>query len=117
MDLEIKRQWVDALRSGEYVQGKGRLRTPDGRYCCLGVLCDLASKRGVGSWYESDIDEFVYRVRGTHTDTILPAIIASWAQVPNEDPKIPSPGEEPPHTLSYLNDMGSTFAEIASHIE
>ena len=26
MDTEIKAQWIKALRSGEYVQGRGRLR-------------------------------------------------------------------------------------------
>lgn len=32
--------WVDALNSGKYVQGGGRLRTTKGTYCCLGVLAD-----------------------------------------------------------------------------
>jgi hypothetical protein len=38
MDKELKQKWIDALRSGEYQQGKKRLCTEDGRYCCLGVL-------------------------------------------------------------------------------
>ena len=32
--------WVDALNSGKYPQGGGRLRTTKGTYCCLGVLAD-----------------------------------------------------------------------------
>lgn len=45
--------WVAALRSGEYKQGSGRLRTPEG-WCCLGVLTDLAIKRGLidAEWHE-----------------------------------------------------------------
>lgn len=41
MKEEIKRDWLIALRSGEYKQGKRQLRNcEDGEwaYCCLGVL-------------------------------------------------------------------------------
>jgi hypothetical protein len=38
MPKEMKRKWITALRSGEYKQGTGALKTDDGRYCCLGVL-------------------------------------------------------------------------------
>lgn len=41
MDKKIARKWTEALRSGEYRQGKGTLKTKNGRYCCLGVLCDI----------------------------------------------------------------------------
>jgi hypothetical protein len=38
--------WVDALRSGLYEQGRGRLS--DGtKYCCLGVACEVAIANGV----------------------------------------------------------------------
>lgn len=33
-------RWVEALRSGEYVQGHGWLKDGPGRYCCLGVYAD-----------------------------------------------------------------------------
>lgn len=44
MKKSIKKKWVAALRSGDYKQGRGRLRrhTPEGDvFCCLGVLCNL----------------------------------------------------------------------------
>ena len=41
---EIRRKWVAALRSGEYEQGRFSLRTSDNKYCCLGVLCEVAVK-------------------------------------------------------------------------
>jgi hypothetical protein len=41
MDKEVKARWLDALRSGKYKQGTGALKTSDGRYCCLGVLCTV----------------------------------------------------------------------------
>jgi hypothetical protein len=37
--------WVEALRSGEYEQGGGRLRRGE-RYCVLGVLCDTLDPSG-----------------------------------------------------------------------
>ena len=41
MDAEIKRKWVEALRSGKYKQGRDQLQNGD-TYCCLGVLCVVA---------------------------------------------------------------------------
>ena len=40
--LELLVKWIDALRSGEYAKGKGRLRGEDDcQFCIFGVLCDL----------------------------------------------------------------------------
>lgn len=36
----IQKQWIAALRSGKYKQGKSFLEAPDGdAFCCLGVAC------------------------------------------------------------------------------
>lgn len=35
-----QRKWIDALRSGKYEQGIGDLHN-NGKFCCLGVACDL----------------------------------------------------------------------------
>ena len=34
------KKWCNALRSGKYKQGKGRLQRQEG-YCCLGVACHV----------------------------------------------------------------------------
>lgn len=34
--------WIDALRSGKYVQRRGMLLDSDHAQCCLGVACTLA---------------------------------------------------------------------------
>lgn len=39
MDADIKKKWIEALRSGKYKQGIGFLNN-NGKYCCLGVLCE-----------------------------------------------------------------------------
>ena len=52
MDLETKKKWVSALRSGKYLQGHGQLRKSNGQdqFCCLGVLQDLVAPE---KWVQS----------------------------------------------------------------
>ena len=50
LDPEVKAKWLEGLRSGNYTQGQGRLkstlpgegpvRSPP-MHCCLGVLCEV----------------------------------------------------------------------------
>lgn len=47
MDKEVKAEWVEALRSGEFEQGRQFLRTQGGEYCCLGVLSELSVRRHI----------------------------------------------------------------------
>ena len=50
ISYELKAKWVKALRSGEYRQGRGKMKdlmataVTGGKpfYCCLGVLAELA---------------------------------------------------------------------------
>lgn len=47
MDVKkIQKEWVDALRSGEYKQGYRMLKQGE-YYCCLGVLGCVLQKNGV----------------------------------------------------------------------
>lgn len=52
---ELRRRWVEALRSGKYQQGRDYLCTvnPDGTktYCCLGVLLDIIHP----DWWRRDL--------------------------------------------------------------
>ena len=50
MEVPVLKEWIKALRSGNYAQGKTRLHSESGgkhTYCCLGVLCELAVKEKV----------------------------------------------------------------------
>ena len=40
---KLQKQWVKALESGKYKQGKNALAYK-GKYCCLGVLCEMLGK-------------------------------------------------------------------------
>lgn len=41
MNEEAKQKWIEALRSGKYMQGKARLKDTHNNYCCLGVLVEV----------------------------------------------------------------------------
>lgn len=122
MNAEVKAQWLDALRSGEYQQTKGRLRrdnpidpedADDGYnagYCCLGVLCDLAVKAGVTQIHEekpyADSDYPVTEAERNYTvyqyglnedrrdGSVLPPEVAQWAGLEGVDAV--NPYVEPP---------------------
>lgn len=136
MNKDIKAQWVAALRSGEYEQGNSVLRTPDDKFCCLGVLCDLAAKAGVidEPTFAKDYDDG-YRY-GTHVDAVseveypgdtsyLPETVRKWADV-DMNPRVDYEGRT--ESLASLNDgtesfdgtmdlRRHSFAEIADLIE
>ncbi len=59
MNKKVQKAWADALRSGDYEQGKGMLHSGD-TYCCLGVLCELAVEAGVTERFNGP------RVMGEH---------------------------------------------------
>ena len=54
MKEEIKQQWIAALRSGQYVQGRGVLHEVPAegppKFCVLGVLCDLVREELEITW-------------------------------------------------------------------
>lgn len=64
MDPKWKAKWVEALRSGEYKQGRHSLKDtldPKGpKYCCLGVLCDIHTSV---KWSKHDPMRAVIRTR------------------------------------------------------
>lgn len=47
MKASLKQEWINALRSGKYEQGRNYLKTKNRhgviKYCCLGVLCEIAN--------------------------------------------------------------------------
>lgn len=49
LQLPLIQDWLAALRSGQYKQGRHLLNTMTAtgaiEYCCLGVLCDVANKK------------------------------------------------------------------------
>lgn len=121
MSDEVKQQlgpnqelWLSKLESGEYKQGKMRLRNKDNEYCCLGVAVDLfPSPNGV--WVLEDFTIFYHYNTsknkthcGVTTHDVVQALslfsILGDARTINTK------------SLSELNDGGKTFKEIATII-
>jgi len=111
MNRKIKKQWIEALLSGEYKQTKSSLYNR-GRYCCLGVLCEIA---GDGYWRlvpkeERIDDEPAWKY--VHTDGM-----ESNARLPDRlrfDLDL-SIAEE--YHLIAMNDAGNSFESIARYIK
>lgn len=119
MNAAIAKDWVNALRSGEYKQQTGTLATDDlngnSKFCCLGVLCDMYVKTHPEA--ECEVGIRMRPVPGTgHSIGIvdyfgdscfLPQSVQLWADVSQ-------PLQE---ELAELNDNGCTFTDIAAAIE
>ena len=94
MNPEIKKRWIDALKSGDYKQGTESLCCNDS-FCCLGVLCDLyIQDTKNGEWFSYSVDEYKdtyetkFAIRNEESNIIegeiLPSIVADWAGIPVE---------------------------------
>lgn len=99
------KKWVEALRSGAYKQIKRRLRNYDNTaYCCMGVLCDLASRAGI-------TDVWPDHICTAH----VPHQVAVWAGLKRDNASYADIHSL--HSLADYNDDGKSFQEIADIIE
>jgi hypothetical protein len=118
MNPQVKAQWVAALRSGEYPQGKAGLSYPgdDGvrRFCCLGVLCDLAVKAGAGVTLMRAGMLGKYDLYNGE-NWFLPSSVVDWAGLDGPNPEVTQAGYHT--TLASLNDYDVPFTGIADMIE
>lgn len=106
MKADVAKQWIAALRSGNYQQGFGQLHK-NGAFCALGVLCDIVKP---GGWKKDVI------VGGMQMDcqaTKLSHDLLEQAGIRNSDVRL-----RDGQPIVYLNDKARlTFAELADMIE
>lgn len=123
-------QWLEALRSGKYKQAKNTLKSADGGFCCLGVLCDAKgvparidggstfyifddvaehdlATREIGSFKSKSAGIIPFRPQQTILEDLD---LAKEITVDGSADSICS-------FLISMNDNGNTFAEIADFIE
>lgn len=127
MNPVVRDMWVDALESGDYPQGRGRLvahnlETDTRRFCCLGVLCELAVHAGILRYVPRPNSYHTY-VNGEQVgidSAVLPEVVARWAGLPSSDPRVwfaGALGTRRLVRLSYLNDNHAlSFPAIAAAI-
>jgi hypothetical protein len=110
MDKELKEKWVKALRSGEYKQGTGVLKSLDGEYCCLGVLCEVGK---LGAWEQTNTPDLDgYKFLPEHGTDYM------YGELPAETLEAIDLSYSTQQYLIYLNDEeGNNFNEIADYIE
>lgn len=114
MNVQIKQQWVEALRSGEYNQGRRYLHHED-KFCVLGVLCDLHSKETGNEWdpHPSIIDGRSFYLGAGQ---FPPPEVHKWADLEVRiNLHVPKRSESMP--IAKVNDMFCTFEELADLIE
>lgn len=113
MDTRIAEKWVDALRSKKYQQGTGCLKqtkNQQDKFCCLGVLTDIAIKDGL-----KIIEQSGPRTTFNSFTDYLPGEVQRWANMKTSNGTFTK--NNLTNTLAYLNDAGRTFDEIATLIE
>jgi hypothetical protein len=113
MNPDVKAVWIEALRSGNYQQGRGVLTNIGSNgaasHCCLGVLCQL---------YNQTFDDLVVDVVDGHiyynnVGAYLPNVVADWSGLTDFNDQV---------ALADRNDGSDhhqkhTFAEIADYVE
>ncbi len=111
MKRTIAKQWVTALRSGQYRQGTGQLRQDD-KFCCLGVLCNLHAQAHPGI-------AAAQKTTGLYMGQLylLPKEVVKWAGMKSDIGNYTVPNGDY-HTLAIDNDhFGKSFNDLASVIE
>lgn len=123
--------WVEALRSGEFEQGVGKLKDGDGKYCCLGVACEVAIRNGlyltVEDFPNSSGGAACTKFDGQADELPLNAFL--WFGLPDASPSIRPIHDFAQHetnggpcgacaeSLAEANDAGIPFTVIADLIE
>lgn len=111
------KRWVEALRSGEFKQGRGTLcdgTFGDDKYCCLGVACELAAREGLVTRQGSNVVRFIIEER-SYT-LYLPPEVRDWLGL-REFGGTFDIASEARKSLVNENDNGKSFSEIADIIE
>src|SRR6266516_542132 len=113
-DLELQKRaifaWLDALRSGEFKQGHGQLSRRAGEFdydCCLAVGCRVLTRYDVRIQIET-----------VGRDTFFNGSFSALLVLARETLGLKdSYGQFSDESLSFINDNGGTFPEIADTIE
>lgn len=113
---EVRNLWVEALESGEYKKGRMRLKRTygeDDRYCCLGVLCDLAAKHGVCGEFRED---FAGNWECDYKTYTPPTIVLNWAGLETES-GVFIDRDGCYRSLSGVNDNSIDFSKVIEIIK
>lgn len=112
---EARALWIAALKSGDWEQGRQYL-CKDGQYCCLGVVCEIYIREGIGELEVSVNTRGIKEYRDTKNEVTmksgLPNMVADWLGVKGMF-GLTTDGR----SLTIHNDDGKSFVEIANLVE
>lgn len=84
MNQEVKKKWIEALRSGKYKKGKGFLKlrysSDEILHCSLGVLCQLAENELIIKSEEVPLSFGLFSFDDCCAGT--PYLVLNWAELP-----------------------------------
>lgn len=102
--------WIEALESGQYVQARNSLHNSIGCFCAVGVLCDVAVKRGIiGPPRLGRIELGQYPDLFYYNEDcfVAPKVVADWL----------TDWGTLTRWVSEANDHGAMFVEIAARLK
>lgn len=119
---ELQKKWIQALESGKYTQGRGKLKEKTSAngtcaYCCLGVLCEIIApeKFTLPKPNESPLTLLGVQVNPSNAycfgdpnrNSFPPTEILNQVGLDDDDAWI----------LAKINDDGYSFQEIANKLK
>lgn len=105
MLTEPQQKFIDALRSDEFEQGKGMLRTPDNKFCCLGVACEIYHREtGEGEWTRPDNGDWSFDFE----ESVMPYDVYKWLGLDSSNPNL---GETRQFSAADYNDGNAEDAD------
>lgn len=127
MNPDVKKAWVEALRSDNYKQGVGALCivTPNKQkyHCCLGVLCDLYGGSNdtlplrervvevqpsgvVPSTTKERYGQNAYTLMYALASSTLPTAVSDWAGLRDDNPR-----------FAFNTEVAKAFAQRTHNLE
>lgn len=101
MDSQVRKQLIDALKSGKYKWTEGRLRQDD-CFCVLGVLCDIS---GLGTW--SDDESYIVEGDDDPLFCTPPLAVTRWAGLAHDEM----------NQLWIINDDSTSYDRVIRYLE
>lgn len=111
MNKKIKTKWLKALRSKKYKQGQTVLQTLDGKFCCLGVLADVCNTKWDGEYHPKDFScTSGIKCSAANKKKDYAVLNTNFLKVVGLTSRVQD-------KLTYMNDHGYSFSNIAKWIE
>lgn len=112
---EVKKLWVDALRSGKYTQCR-KFLSLNNEFCCLGVLCEELIRT---EQVELKVEQSPFFSKYyDNNNSMLPSAVKDYISIEKEDPwKIGNANSLYTILVGMNDDEYKSFSEIADYIE